>query len=419
MRIASPFQRGTGPRPGALGRGWGCVLIGASAFGCFFGLEDVVPLDPGVGGAGNGGQATSGEGGSSLGGGSAEGGTAGTPVAPGCQPNEQECGGGCVPIGVETGCGAADCAPCAPLPQASVRCNLDDRACEIAECAPGFADCNGDTSAYTGEAGSDGCEYDFGLNGELRDPPAALEVPQVAGIDIGDGERGDWAGIPAYPLLATCDDCVDTSLPAVTAPNVVPQRNDLDGYFRVAWDQAFFYLLGDVHDATPVADGALREGNCQNGALCEDSFTVLVDGRNNRIEQPQPNVDDLYLFVGLGGKAFRISQAPVRPGIDLDYKVTLNGPACYRVEARFAWQYMTGSQNGEAIEGQFPAAVGQQYGFDVAVNDWDPGVSDPANIQRESQLFWLDPGNGYQQNTASFGAMTLTEGITDGPSAPE
>jgi hypothetical protein len=53
------------------------------------------------------------------------------------------------------------------------------------------------------------------------------------------------------------------------------------------------------------------------------------------------------------------------------------------------------------------------------VNDWDPGLSDPTTAQRESQLFWIDPGNGFQQNTANFGSMTLTEGIPSGPSVPE
>jgi hypothetical protein len=419
MRIASPFQRGTGPGPWPLGRGGTYAVLACSLLGCFFGLEEVVPLDSGVGGgAGSGGQGIGGDGGSAVGGDAAVGGTGGTPIDPGCLPNEQNCGGGCVPISVENGCGAADCAPCAPLQHAALRCNIDNRACEVADCAPGFADCNGDTSSYTGQPGSDGCEYNFGPNGELRAAPESLAVPQVASIDITDHDRGDWAGIPAYPLLATCDDCVDTSLPTVALPNVVPPREDLDAYFRVAWDDGFFYLLGDVHDASVLDDGASRDGNCQQGQLCEDSLTVLVDGHNNRAQDPQPQADDLYLFLGLGGAAFRVAQRPVVPGSDLDFVVTRQGAACYRVEARFTWTYMTGLQSGQP-DPQFAPAVGKEYGFDVAVNDWDPGVSDPATAQRDSQLFWLSPGNGFQQSTANFGKMTLAEGITDVPSGPE
>jgi hypothetical protein len=196
----------------------------------------------------------------------------------------------------------------------------------------------------------------------------------------------------------------------------VPPRKDLDAYFRVAWDEGFFYLLGDVYDTSVLADGASREGNCQGGPLCEDSFNVLVDGHNNR---SSPQADDLYLFLGLGGGAFRVAQTPVRLGTDMDFKATPHGAACYRIEARFAWAYMTGVQNGQPIAGIFPAAPGQQYGFDVAVNDWDPGLSDPNTAQRESQVFWVDPGNGFQQNTANFGTMTLTEGISNVPSGPK
>jgi hypothetical protein len=302
------------------------------------------------------------------------------------------------------------------LPQASLRCNVDTRSCELAECAPGFADCNGDASAYTGQPGSDGCEYNFGPNGELRGVPELLEVPQVLNIDIADGERGDWTGIPAYPLLATCDNCVDQSLPEVTASSVVPARGDLEAYFRVAWNDGFFYLLGDVFDANLISDGPVA-GQCQNGSLCEDAFAVLFDGRNNRAEQPSPNIDDLYVFIGTGGNAYRISNRVPEPG-ELDFKATPNGAACYRIEAQFSWAYVTGAQNGQAIAGQFPPVIGQHYGFDVAVNDWDPGVSDPAP-QRESQLFWVNPQDGYQQNTSNFGPMLLTAGVAGGSGAPQ
>src|SRR5688572_1164766 len=102
MRIASPFQHATGPRPRRRGIGWACVVCAWSAAGCFFGLEDVVPLDGGLGGSGGGG--ASGEGGlPSIGGDAAVGGVGGTPVDPGCPSNEQDCGNGCVPLNVDNG----------------------------------------------------------------------------------------------------------------------------------------------------------------------------------------------------------------------------------------------------------------------------------------------------------------------------
>ena len=38
--------------------------------------------------------------------------------------------------------------------------------------------------------------------------------------------------------------------------------------------------------------------------------------------------------------------------------------------------------------------------------------------QRESQLFWLSPGDGYAQKTSGFGAMRLVEQVTAAPSNP-
>ncbi len=395
------------------------MLLASASLGCFFELDELVPPLSGVGGGGTGGDAASGAGGSSLGGEAPVGGSGGSPVDPQCPPNQKECGSGCVPFAVENGCSDPTCTPCAPLSNATLTCNTDSGACQLAECAAGFADCNADTAAYTGQAGSDGCEYPFGPNGELRETPALLEVPLTdIAIDIGDGERGDWTGIPAYPLLATCNNCVDQSLPEVTAKNEVPPRRDLEAYFRVAWDQDFFYVLGDVSDSALFADGlSLGDGQCQNGALCEDGLAVFFDGRNNRAESPQPSTDDLYVYVSLGGKAFRVSGAPVRTQ-DLDFKATAHGAACYRLEAKFAWSYVTGVQNGQPVDGQFPPAVGQEYGFDVSVNDWDPSVSDQTP-RRESQLFWVNPGNGYQQDTSNFGPIRLTDAVPAAPTGPQ
>src|SRR5688572_29857760 len=158
MRIASLFQRRTGPRPRTRGRAWVCALFASAASGCFFELADVVPLGTG-GTGGSGGEGISGEGGSPIGGDAAVAGTGGTSIDPRCPLNQKDCGSGCVPISVENGCGSLDCTPCALLAQASLRCDTDNGACELADCAPGFADCNGDTSTYTGQVGSDGCEY--------------------------------------------------------------------------------------------------------------------------------------------------------------------------------------------------------------------------------------------------------------------
>jgi hypothetical protein len=194
----------------------------------------------------------------------------------------------------------------------------------------------------------------------------------------------------------------------------VPPRSDLDAYFRVAWNDDFFFLLGDVYDQSFVVDGSGINQNCQEGGvLCEDAFTLFFDGRNNRTVSgfESYNIDDPRIFVSLGNKAFRISGAPVAPP-HVDLKAVPNGPFCYRLEAQVAWSLIVGIQGDPgAFPDQFPPKPGNQYGFDVSVNDWDQAASDDTK-NRESELFWVNPGADYGVKTTGFGAMTLVDQVS-------
>ncbi|HWO12316.1 MAG TPA: sugar-binding protein, partial [Polyangiaceae bacterium] len=388
MRIASRFQRRRGP-----GRPLGPVLAAcawglAFSFGCFFELDDlVIPPAGGSGGGGVGGL-------SGIGGGSPPGGDGGAGEGGGgapsviCGSGTKDCGAGCVPFDVSNGCGSLGCTPCAQPPHATLSCNTDTGACQIDACESGYADCDGDGSAYTGEVAGNGCEYSFGPGGEVRPAPDLLEVPR-ADIDIGDSGRDDWSGVPAYPLIEACTNCFDNTMPEVTARNEVPSRRDLDAYFRVAWDNDFLYVLGDVFDSTLFQGGDVlsqADGRCQGGALCEDAFTVFIDGHNNRTVQSGYGNDDKRVFLSLSGKKFRVSGQPIGSG-EVDLKVTQHAPACYRIEAQYVWSYVVDVQGGQTLPGLFPPEPGFEYGFDLSINDWDLSVSDNTP-QRETELFW-------------------------------
>jgi hypothetical protein len=424
MRIASPFQRHPASRQ-RRGAALVAAVVGVSwSFGCFFELAELEP-EQSIGGGGTGGVigvvGGLGGGGFMAGSGNGGAGQAGDDGVSPCPPGEKDCGGGCKPFAVETGCGAVSCVPCADLPRASTRCGGDTNLCQFAACDAGFADCDGDTSAYTGTGpGGNGCEYEFGPGGVLVTPaPGLLEVPLVTTISISDESRDDWAGVSAYPLVATCDNCFDDALPDVIAKNEVPLRSDLEAYFRVAWDEDFFYLLADVYDGALIANGADNDnGQCQNGALCEDAMTVFFDGRNNRHVSPGYGIDDSRVFLGLGNKVFRVSNA-LPAARDVDLKATVHDAACYRIEAQFSWTFVVGVQgNAAELVGQFPPAINQEYGFDVSVNDWDPGVSDPTP-KRESQLFWVSPGAEYQHVTSGFGPIRLGGSLAPSATAPQ
>ena len=165
-------------------------------------------------------------------------------------------------------------------------------------------------------------------------------------------------------------------------------------------------LTRDVFDSAIVADGTTNsDGRCQGGALCEDALTLFIDGRNNRAEQPSYSNDDFRLFISTGNKDFRVSGEQMDSS-RLDYKATLVGAACYRIETAFAWSAIVQTQPDQSVAGLFPPAIGQSYGFDISVNDWDRPASE-TDPQRESQLFWISPGEGYESVTTGFGAMTL------------
>lgn len=400
-------QQARSPRPRTA---WRASLPSLFLLGCIFELGDLQDLPGGIGGSGTGGVGASGVGGSSVPpGGSFNGGSAGASVSPdGCPEGQKRCNtGACLPIALETGCQSAVCQPCAKPANASVSCSADTGLCQVDGCDVGFADCNGDLNGYTGTVSGDGCEYQFGA--DLRSFTEVLDVP-FARIDIADGGRGDWGNIPAYSLDATCDNCVDDRLPEVTAQNEAPSKRDLDGYFRVAWDGDFFYVLGEVFDDQLFADGlSLMDGRCgNNGAMCEDAFTVFIDGRNDRLT-PGKNAyqnDDIRVFLGLSGAAFRPSaQEVVAQQVDL--RRSLIGASCYQVEAQFDWEFIAATQNQQAVSGIFPPANGQEYGFDVSLNDWDLAISEE-KPQRQSQMFWLSPGADYNRLTTGFARMKLS-----------
>lgn len=407
MRIASLFQRRrwVGLRPVRLVPAR--VLAGLFLFGCFFELEELV--EPAVGGFGNAGAIGRGGGGGIAQGGSPNGGSGGSFVQPEeCPTGQKLCGGElCVPMTIENGCGNPTCEPCAQPAQGRVSCNQDTRACQVDSCDFGFADCDGNLLAYTGADAGNGCEYPFGTIQTVAQP---LEVRFANDIRLDDGgSRIDWTGIPAYPLEATCPNCLNDFFPSIIAQNEAPPRADLDAYVRVAWDTDFFYVLGEAFDNSIFHDGlSLGLGQCQNGAPCEDAFRVFFDGRNDRATGGVSSNDDFHVFLGLSGKAFRPSGAPVSNS-EVQFTPTIQSGFCYRIEAQVSWSYIVSLQGLQGIPDVFPPKSGQQYGFNVSVNDWDPPVSGGAP-ERQSQLFYVNPGDNYHQVSAGYIPMLLSGG---------
>jgi hypothetical protein len=417
MRIASRFQRpgrSNDRRARALTSG---VCVGLISFGCFFELEPLEPSDGGIGGGGTFG-AVGGEGGDAPIGGDGGGGGAGIPPQDDCeQAGEKRCNGQCVIANPENGCGNPDCAPCAVIPNGVPSCSGDSASCKVGSCNPGFADCDGDTQTYDGVSGGNGCEYSFGTIGGHADP---LVVPRAL-IRLDDNSRDDWSGISAYQLEEICVECNDSVLTfQPSAQNEAPPGSDLSAYFRVAWDANFFYVLAEgfddhvFHRGSTVENGGCQtssDGNNVPGPTCEDAFAVYFDGLQNGQNISSNEVH--RVFLGTSGTSFAPAQG--QPGNAVGMRVlTPPGPHCYRMEAQFDWKYLVSNQ-GQPVPGKFPPAEDQTYGFDIAVSDWDPSVSDESRFERQSQLFWSPRAQQSElhPSVAGIGTIILEDSSDD------
>jgi hypothetical protein len=378
-------------------RAWFAALLLLSSGSCFFGLPQVD--ENGIGGSSGqdntGGAPPTGGGSGSQGGSVSPGGSAGVAGGPNCPAGQKSCGGGpCQPATPANGCDSSTCQPCGSAPHTLVSCI--EGQCAV-DCEPNFADCNGDTINSTGPLSGDGCEYALGIPSA---PVDSLDVP-FATMQV-DGEREDWSAIPSYEFKQVCSNCADQQTEPVSADGSIPPRKDLDARFRVAWDDNKFYLLVEAFD-DHLYDTGVMGGKCQHPADCEDAVQVFFLGRNDRVRGY--NFGNERVFLGLSERFGAPGQGQPELG-DVDIQVGRQGNLCYRIEAQVSWAYITATKGGAQAPEFFPPQVGRQYGFDIALNDWDPNISDPSKIQRQSQIFWLSPGPNIEL-TAGIGTMTL------------
>ena len=385
---------------------WCAILALLLSGSCFFDLPPPIDDNGGIGGFAGaeniGGSLTTAGNSGDPGGFSGAGGSAGAGGSSGCLGDLKLCNGQCVPPTVENGCASESCEPCGTAAHALVGCQ--EGQCAVLGCDVGFADCDGDTIAKAGVPVGTGCEYALGV-----------PTPSVPSLGVPlrhilvDGKRDDWSGVPSYTFDKTCNNCRDQQTPAISADATVPPREDLDARFRVAWDGDKFYVLVEAFDNQPYAGGVAGNG-CQQAADCEDAVQLIFSGR-----QAVHNYfnDNQRLFLGLSQGVGAPGQGQPGAG-DVEVRSERQGNLCYRIEAQIDWGYITSIKNISPDAKYFPAAPGNTYGFDIALNDWDAPISDPNAIQRQSQIFWLDPGPNYADKPDAIGSMQLLDGADAG-----
>lgn len=340
-----------------------------------------------------------------TGGSANNGGSAGATVEPQpCDPGQKLCSDGqCRPDTPEFGCSSSACEPCGAAPGAVVGCV--EGQCAVLNCQPGLADCDGDVLNDRGEISGNGCEYSLGI---ASPTVTTLSVPFVH-IQV-DGKREDWSAVPSYALEQVCKNCKDEQTEPVSADSSVPPRSDLDARFRMAWDDDKLYVLVEAFDNQLFSTGT-SGGRCQHPAECEDAVQLFLLGRNDRSHDYFN--DNQRVFLGLSGRVGAPGQGQPQAN-DVEVVPELQGNFCYRIEAQIDWAYTTFTKNNGSAPGHFPPAANQSYGFDIAVSDWDAPISDANDIQRQSQIFWSDPGTDLVK-TEGIDTMTLSGGGDAGP----
>ncbi|HKO89958.1 MAG TPA: sugar-binding protein [Polyangiaceae bacterium] len=332
------------------------------------------------------------------------GGSAGSVIEPPpCASGEKLCGDGeCRPDTPQYGCSSSACEPCGQVANAVVGCR--DGQCAVLNCLPGMADCDGDVLNDSGDVAGNGCEYSLGT------PAPALTTMTVpfAHIQV-DGSRDDWSAVPSYALEKVCSNCKDEQTEPVSADSSVPPRSDLDARFRVAWDADKFYVLVEAFDNQLFSNG-VATGRCQHPAECEDAVQVFLLGRDDRSHDYFN--DNQRVFLGLSGRVGAPGQGQPAAS-DVEVVPQVQGNFCYRIEAQVDWAYTTFTKNNGSAPGHFPPAPNQSYGFDIAVTDWDAPIADENAIQRQSQIFWSDPGTDLVK-TEGIDTMTLLGGADAG-----
>jgi hypothetical protein len=376
--------------------------------GCFFHLDDPVPAgasggasgeasggDPGAGGAPSGGAS-----GGSTSGGTSAGGGSGAPAAGGaasCPPGRKHCDTDCVLIDDPAyGCSPNDneCGKCSQLDTAKTSCSSGK--CVVDGCLDGFGDCDG--------LDRNGCEVKFDTSSSGSIPSVnAFRTSTRIKVD-GIGDDPDWLASTGrrQRLNAICRGCTPQfPLPKVVDPALPRTTEDLDAWFRMAWDDDSLYAVFEVRDD----ELALAESQLPGSDLAKLGPSVVEDAVELLISLDRSQggfgVDDMQLFYGIDGTVGRPNQsepAPTEPSL---FKLT-TGHGCYTVEIELRFAYM--AKNDKYLPKQ-----DQVIGFVAAVNDWDYKQADGGRIpERQAHIFSKDMPDQYWVKAESFGTLTLT-----------
>jgi hypothetical protein len=228
-----------------------------------------------------------------------------------------------------------------------------------------------------------------------------LEVSRFEVDPIVDGLGAEWVSVGRQAVFVRCDECMNQQYPLDKPLGASALPEDFTAVFRLGWTASFLYGFVEVRDNDFVDTPKLDQMSVLRPAL-QDAVELLLDTDNSGARDGGSSgydANDFQLFFGLNGSAEDPTD-PGKPPDTLPSSFTIvRGRGCYTAEIALDWEYIRPNSSSIVMEGD-------QFGFDLAVDDWDRGSAD-AGTQFESQLFWKSPGDSYWNDTRGFGAILL------------
>lgn len=213
----------------------------------------------------------------------------------------------------------------------------------------------------TESCGSDSTEVIVQIN-SCNPPNCAVFTPVLDSI-----QEAGWSDLPRM-------------YPRIPLTGTIANRDDLSGFYKVTWDNAYIYFLIDVRDDRLVNDQS-------NSFVHDDGVSIYIDGGNEKATSYDLNDHNF---------TFRWNDVNIR------HNNALNPSGVIKEETQTAGGYALEIQIPWSLIGIAPSQ-GHTIGLDLHINDDDDGGN------RDKKLSWFGAVDDAWMNPSVLGDYTLSD----------
>jgi hypothetical protein len=199
---------------------------------------------------------------------------------------------------------------------------------------------------------------------ETAAPPDGIAPVQCAmgHPPVIDGDVSDWMGANFLPLdHRHASPYTDGNW----SGDAMHDDADSSGQFALRWDADNLYLAIEITDD-------IRAVHPGEPPFNDDSVEIYFDGKGDRTITY--GADDYHFMIAADGRSAIANGQPAPSGMQFH---TSTGSPSWSFEFAIPWSALQGG----------PAAIGHQFGFDVAINDDD----NLQQAQLKHFLYWRGP----------------------------